>query len=81
MKSMVSDLRIGQKVWAVVEETLAGNELLINFNGDLVRVQNQSSKLFKSGSRVQMEVRSLAPLTFRVLDLGRKYSLGIDYQI
>ena len=67
MKPTLRSLRKGQEVWAVVEENLARDEVLINFNGDLVRVQNKTERIFRVGQRVLLQVRSVEPLKFSLI--------------
>ena len=67
MKPAVLSLRFGQSVWAVVEESLAENELLINFGGDLMRVVNSTSRTFRTGERVQLFVEQVKPLRLKLI--------------
>ena len=67
MKPYVRTLRRHQQVWATVEENIEQNEIVINFQGDLVRVSNMTGKDFRPGSRVLLVVEALQPLRFRLL--------------
>jgi hypothetical protein len=60
-------LRVGQEVWAVVEENIAGGEAIINFTGDLVRVQNLTEKPLRPGQRVLLQVQALKPLKLKIV--------------
>lgn len=67
MKKIVPHLQLDQKVWALVEE-LVSNDLIVNFQGDLIRVGNQSGRRFRPGQRIQLQVTSIAPLGFKLLE-------------
>jgi hypothetical protein len=66
-KAHLRSLKRGQQVWAIVQESIAQNEVIINFSGDLIRVQNQTQKPFRVGQRVLLKVESLQPLQFRLV--------------
>lgn len=83
MKPHLRSLRKGQEVWATVEEIMAGEELLINFSGDLVRVQNKTLTPFRVGQRVQLQVQSLIPLKLKlvVMRLRPRMPSSVDISI
>lgn len=82
MKPHLRSLKKGQEVWATVEEVLAGEELLINFSGDLVRVQNKTLRPFRVGQRVLLQVQSILPLKLRLVVMSpRPQSSGVDVSI
>jgi len=72
MKPALLLFKKGQRVWALVEEAMADNELLVNFSGDLIRVSNSSSRILRVGERVQLEVETLSPLTLRLVPLLKR---------
>jgi hypothetical protein len=67
MKRIVPHLKLDHKVWALVEE-VNGTNLIVNFQGDLIRVGNQSGKRFRPGQRIQLMVVSIQPLGFKLLE-------------
>ncbi len=67
MKPHLRSLKKGQEVWAVVEETIALNEIIINFSGDLLRVKNQTERNFRVGQRVLLSVHGVAPLKLKLI--------------
>lgn len=67
MKPTLRNLKRGQQVWALVEESIAHNELVINFGGDLVRVQNQTDKALRAGQRVLVKISNLHPLQLQLV--------------
>ncbi|MCB0393461.1 MAG: hypothetical protein KDD25_02815 [Bdellovibrionales bacterium] len=69
------NLKLGQKVWATVEESISESGLIVNFNGDLVRVENQSHRTFRPGQRIQLDVYSIGPTKFRLVETKR-FNLG-----
>jgi len=67
LRPHLRSLKKGQEVWAVVEEIIALNEVIINFSGDLVRVQNKTEKNFRVGMRVLLQVHGVAPLKLKLV--------------
>jgi hypothetical protein len=67
MKPHLRSLKKDQEVWAIVEEPIASNELIINFSGDLVRVQNKTQRSFRVGQRVLLQVQSVFPLKLKLV--------------
>jgi hypothetical protein len=67
VKPHLRSLKKNQEVWAVVEEIIALNEVIINFSGDLVRVQNKTEKIFRVGQRVLLQVHSIYPLKLKLI--------------
>lgn len=67
MKPHLRSLKKNQEVWAVVEEIIALNEVIINFSGDLVRVQNKTERNFRVGQRVLLQVHSVTPLKLKLI--------------
>jgi hypothetical protein len=72
MKPTLHSLRRNQEVWALVEEILVHDEVVINFSGDLIRVQNQTGRPLRTGQRVLLQVQSLEPLGFKLLSRSLK---------
>jgi len=72
MKPHLRSLRIGQKIWALVEEVMAQNEVVINFGGDLVRVLNMSSRILRAGQRVLLEVQTIQPLQLKLVSRSQR---------
>lgn len=83
LKANVSALKVGQKVWAIIEETILGDEIIVNFHGDLLKVKNQSRRHFRTGQRIQLNVTSIYPLQFQLLEARRleKSNTKIDLSI
>lgn len=67
MKQIVPHLKLDQKVWALVEE-LISSDLIVSFQGDLIRVANQSNRRFRPGQRIQLQVTGISPLSFKLLE-------------
>jgi hypothetical protein len=80
VKPNVFALKLGQKVWATVEEVLDSNDILVNFDGDLLRIGNKAERAFRPGQRIQLHVSSIEPLQFRLVETKR-LQLGIDVEI
>jgi hypothetical protein len=84
VKPNLRSLKKLQHVWAVVEETIAQNEVVINFSGDLVRVQNQTDRNLRAGQRVLLLVEEVHPLKLRLVnqkDQTRNFPYSLDVEI
>jgi hypothetical protein len=84
MKQVLPNLKLNDKVWATVEEILVQNDILVNFQGDLMRVNNVSGRRFRPGQRIQLKVSSVHPLSFQLLEnrsSGMPYSRYIDIDV
>jgi hypothetical protein len=83
MKQIIANLKLHDKVWATVEEILAQNDIIVNFQGDLIRVNNVSGRRFRPGQRIQLKVSSTHPLGFQLLDRagGMPYSRHLDIDV
>jgi hypothetical protein len=66
MKLSLPDVKLGQTIKAKVDDILPGNELLINFHGDLIRVANETTKIIKRGQMIELIVTAIKPLQFRL---------------
>lgn len=62
-------LKKGQQVWALIEENIALNEVIVNFGGDLIRVRNETMGKLRVGQRVLLHVVKTGPLEFRLVNL------------
>lgn len=82
MKSVLPHLTLNQKVWALVEE-VSEDGLIVNFQGDLIRVENQSGRVFRPGQRIQLLVTAVLPLGFKLLEFRheRKAISGLDISV
>ncbi len=74
MKKVVPHLTVEQKVWALVEE-VNGLDLIVSFQGDLIRVGNQSGRRFRPGQRIQLKVVAVEPLSFKLLELRAEHPI------
>lgn len=68
MKQTLPQLVVDQKVWAIIEEVMTNQDLIVSFQGDLIRVQNQSGRNFRPGQRIQLKVTAVVPLAFQLID-------------
>lgn len=66
MKAFVRQLRRGDTVDVIVREQLRGGDLIITYNGDLLRVTNATLRTFAAGQTVNLVVASTEPLSFRL---------------
>ncbi len=78
MKFVLPQLKVDQRIWALVEEVVQQQELIVSFQGDLVRVSNQSERRFRPGQRIQLVVASTNPLGFKLMESKRTFGLDIN---
>ncbi len=71
MKLRVHQLRVGEVVKAQVVENVSAENFIVSFSGDLIRVKNQTGKLFDIGQQIHLKVTSLNPLSFSYFALSR----------
>ena len=72
MKFTIPNLKLGETIKGIVDDVLPGNELLINFNGDLIRVSNETRKPVKRGQLIELIVTAVSPLQFRLASHPKK---------
>jgi hypothetical protein len=82
LKPRLKLLRRGERIWAIVEEVQSLNQVVINFSGDLIRVSNESDRIFRVGQRVLLQVENVHPLQFKIitktsLELSRSLDVSI----
>lgn len=71
----------GQRVEATVQECVPDGSLIVSFSGQLLRVQNQTLEKFYIGQRVQLEVVSGEPLSFRLSRRRTERGPGLDVSV
>lgn len=67
MKLHIPHLKIGDEVTVEVVEALGLDVCIVSFNGDLVRVKNESKKILEPQMRLRARVLSLDPLQFHII--------------
>ena len=67
MKKVLNDLQLGESIRGRIVEILPGDELLISFSGDLLRVGNETRRPFRAGDAVTVIVKAISPLRFQLL--------------
>jgi hypothetical protein len=78
MKFIIPQFKLEQKVWALIEEVINDSELIVSFQGDLIRVSNQSARRFRPGQRIQLQVSSVEPLGFKLLESKKTFGLNLE---
>lgn len=59
-------LAIGDRVIAEVEELIANYELIVSYQGQLLRVKNSSGVEFKKGDKLDLIVYRIDPIELRL---------------
>lgn len=80
LRSKPTSFRVGETVEARVHESLGDGDVIVSFSGDLLRLANRTGRSFREGDRVELEVTSENPLSFR-LKAPRRLSRGMDVRI
>ncbi len=66
MKFVVDQLHFGDIIEAEVTELLDENDVIMSFQGDLLRVQNHSQRSLALGQKLKCRVKSTKPLRFEI---------------
>lgn len=81
MKFTLSKLRLGQALHAQVVEKNQDGSLIVNFQGDLLRIVNLARISFRPGQEVELIVSALQPLQFQIQASSRgKNEIHLDRQ-
>jgi hypothetical protein len=78
VKFVLSRLKIGDLVSAQVVEHIAGQDLIVNFQGDLIRVSNKTPDHFVLGQNIKLKVIRLRPLGFQLLSNKNRNGLSVS---
>jgi hypothetical protein len=78
MKFVLRDLKFGDRLRGKVAEILSGDEVLISFAGDLIRVRNETSRPLVYGQAVTVVVTAVAPLRFQLISGRRDGHLDVS---
>jgi hypothetical protein len=81
MKFTVHKLRIGDKVWAQIVEHVSASEFIVSFQGDLIRVRNESLSELSINDKVLVRVMAVNPLAFQLLIEGERQSGAIRIDV
>ncbi len=70
MKSTIHKLRVGDQIWAQIVENISDSEFIVSFQGDLVRVRNESLSSLKCNEKILVRVVALSPLAVQIVKNG-----------
>ena len=77
MKSL-ANRRLGEHILGQICECLNNDDYIVAFDGDLLRVHNETQEKWQVGDQVNLLVVSLTPLRFRMSrGLGHKLDVSI----
>lgn len=65
-KTHLQDLSVDSIVIAEIVEAISDKHFIVNFNGALVRVENQTPVPLRRKQRVSLRVTSVMPLSFQL---------------
>lgn len=60
------ELKLGDKISAIIEEVLPESALIVSVDGTLYRVMNDTGIRFKQSDKLQMTVTAMNPVLFRL---------------
>lgn len=66
MKTTLPYLKNGDRVVAEVVEKVTVSDYIASFNGDLIRITNNTGRSLQTGEKISLEVQSINPLKFRL---------------
>jgi hypothetical protein len=78
VKPTLSHLKVGDQIKGRILEIQDDGSMVISFQGDLIRVCNQTQKILKCGSAIDLIVTAISPYAFR---LAEHQGLHIDVSI
>ena len=92
MKFTMHKLRVGDIVRAEVTEALGAHvaggigrldDLIVSFQGDLVRVRNESHRRWRVGEKILVRVTQVSPLLFQLVneDHEKRSATRINVQV
>lgn len=58
----------GKRIRAQIVEVQSGDQILVSYQGQLLRVTNQSGKKLKKNQYLDLLVTSESPLQFKIFD-------------
>jgi len=67
MKFVVGNLRKGDVIEAEVVEIVSPTAVIVNFQGDLIRIVNQTGRILAVGERHAVRVVGTQPLSFQLV--------------
>lgn len=67
-RAFLNSLKKDQILHAKVEEISSVTGILLNFQGDLLRISNLTGQIISKGQSIRLQVISLQPLQFQVFD-------------
>ncbi len=63
----LSSLKVGDGLTVYVEEDLHDGNLIVRYDGHLLRVKNSTGRIFLPESRLNLVVADINPLEFKIL--------------
>lgn len=73
VKQKIKHLKRGDHIEGRITEIQPDSNLLIYFEGDLLRVENKTHQIFKVGQVISLYVTTVHPLSFRLLSQNQSH--------
>jgi hypothetical protein len=64
-----------------VDDVLSSEKIIVSFQGDLVGVLNGTTREFKKGQLIEVEVTTLQPLSLRLIEAQRGSAPHLDRSV
>ncbi|MBC86533.1 MAG: hypothetical protein CL677_05075 [Bdellovibrionaceae bacterium] len=71
MSFTLRNARVGDVFTATVTEVVSPNEMIVSFDGTLLRVVDRTSRLAKLNAKVQLIVVRVKPLSFKLANRSK----------
>lgn len=77
MKFFLPQFKVGDRVEAQVVEIQRDGSMIVEFQGDLVRVQNKTYRRFRLGQPIPLQVTAVRPYAFRLAEAKGRFSVSV----
>lgn len=77
MKFHLPQFQPGDRVEARVTEIQRDSSMVVEFQGDLIRVQNKTQRRFQIGQSIALVVTAINPYAFRLVEAKGRFDISI----
>ena len=77
MKFHLPQFQPGDRVEAKVTEIQRDGSMVVEFQGDLIRVQNKTQRRFQMGQNISLVVTAINPYAFRLAEAKGHFDISI----
>jgi len=77
MKFYFPQFRLGDRVEVKVVEVQRDGSMVVEFQGDLIRVQNRTQQFFQAEQSIALVVTAIRPYAFRLAEAKDRFDISI----